>query len=261
MASASGTQKPSWSDARTKTSAARKYASSSAPLTDPARLTASLSPSSSMKAPQRRLVGLTERRAHQVEARRRVVDAAQDVEHLDQVVRGLVRRDLPHVEQVGPALALLAARQGGRQLRVGLVALDVHVDQQRDDGGPLVAERLQLGLVEGGVRHGEAALRRQTGELRAPQRRLVGHRGLPVAQQCRRRDVVVVDELGLGARGEDVVDRAPDRRLIQQPPVAPRTPELDDGPPLVRARRAWSSRRRRRSRCPRRATRRAGSVC
>ena len=50
MASTSGTQKPSWSEAQTKTSAARKYASSSAPLTEPGRRTASASPSSATKA-------------------------------------------------------------------------------------------------------------------------------------------------------------------------------------------------------------------
>ena len=116
---------------------------------------------------------------------------------------------------------------------IGLVALGVHVDQQRDHGGPLVAERLQLRLVEGGVGDGEAALGGEPGQLRAAERGLVGHRGLPVAQQRRRRDVVVVHELGLGPRREDVVDRAPDRRLIQQPAVAARPPELDHGPPLV----------------------------
>ena len=182
---------------------------------------------------QRRLVCLTQRRADQVEPGRRVVDAAQDVEHLHQVVRCLVGRDLPHVEQVGPAVSLLSAGQRGGQLGVGLVALGVHVDQQRHHGGPAVAERLQLRLVERGVGDGEAALGGESGQLRASQRHLVGHRGLPVAQQLRRRDVVVVDELGLRARREDVVHRAPDRCLVQEPPVAPGTPELDHGPSLV----------------------------
>ena len=50
MASASGTQNPSWSDALTNTSAARKYASSSGPVTEPGRNTASLSPSSATNA-------------------------------------------------------------------------------------------------------------------------------------------------------------------------------------------------------------------
>ena len=164
---------------------------------------------------------------------RGVVDAAEDVEHLDQVVRRLVRRDLPHVEQVGPALARLAPGQEPRQLRIGRVALGLHVDQQRHHGGPVVAQRVQLRLVEGGVGHGEAALGGQPGQLGAPQRDLVGHRGLPVAQQRGRRDVVVVDELRLGAGGEDVVDRAADGRLVEQPAVARAAPELGDGAALV----------------------------
>ena len=168
-----------------------------------------------------------------MEPGRGVVGAAEDVEHLDEVVRGLVGRDLPHVEQVGPTLALLAAGQGGGQLGVGLVALGMHVDQQRDDGGAPVAERLQLRLVERGVGDREAALRRQAAQLRATERDLVGHGGLPVAQELGRRDVVVVDELGLGPRRQDVVHRAADGGLIEQPAVAPGPAELDHGPALV----------------------------
>ena len=44
-----------------------------------------------------------ERRADQVEPGPGVVEAAVDGEHLDQVVGGLVRGDLAHEEQVGPA--------------------------------------------------------------------------------------------------------------------------------------------------------------
>ena len=60
---------------------------------------------------QRRLVGLAERRADQMQPGRRVVGAPEHVEHLDEVVRRLVRRDLPDVEQVGPTLALFAGGQ------------------------------------------------------------------------------------------------------------------------------------------------------
>ena len=93
---------------------------------------------------QRRLVRHAERRADQVQAGSRVGETPQDVEHLDEVVRRLVGRNLPHVEQVGAALARFAPLQGGRELSVGLVALGVHVDQQRDDGGPFVAQGLEL---------------------------------------------------------------------------------------------------------------------
>ena len=92
----------------------------------------------------------------------------------------------------------------------------------------MVAERLQLGLVEGGVGDGEAALGGEAGQLRPAQRDLVGDGGLPVAQQVGRGDVVVVDELGLRPRREDVVDRAPDGRLIQQPAITVGPTELDD---------------------------------
>ena len=84
------------------------------------------------------LVGLAEGRPHEMQPRGGVVDAPEDVEHLDEVVRRLVRRDLADVEQVGPALARLAPGQEPRQLRIGLVALGLHVDQQRHHGGPVV---------------------------------------------------------------------------------------------------------------------------
>ena len=50
MASTRGTQKPSCSDAQTNTSAPRKYDSSSSGDTEPVIETASLRPSSAMKA-------------------------------------------------------------------------------------------------------------------------------------------------------------------------------------------------------------------
>ena len=167
-----------------------------------------------------------------MQARRRVVGAAEHVEHLHEVVGRLVRRDLPDVEQVAPALALLPSRQKARQLGIGLVALGVHVDQERDDGGALVAQRLQLGLVEGGVGDGEAALRGQARQLRPSERDLVGHGRLPVAQEGGRGDVVVVHQLGLRPRREDVVDGAPDGRLIQEPAVTAGSTELDHRPAL-----------------------------
>ena len=92
---------------------------------------------------------------------------------------------------------------------------------------------VELGLVERRVGDGEAALRREARQLRPAQSDLVGDGGLPVAQQVGWGDVVVVDELGLVARGDDVVDRAADGRLVQQPAVAPGTPELDHRPSLV----------------------------
>ena len=165
-----------------------------------------------------------------MQAGRRVVGAPEHVEHLDEIVRCLVRRDLPDVEQVRPAFALLAARQELEPVRaIGLVALGLHVDQQRDDGGPLVAQRAQLGLVEGGVGDGEAALGSEARQLGAAECDLVGHRGLPVAQEVGRSDVVVVHQLGLGPRRQDVVDGAADGRLIQQPAVTAGSTELDDG--------------------------------
>ena len=94
---------------------------------------------------------------------------------------------------------------------------------------PSVAERVELGLVEGRVGDGEAALGGEARQLRAAERDLVGHRRLPVAQEIGRRDVVVVHQLGLGARRQDVEDGAPDGRLIQQPAVAAGPAELDDG--------------------------------
>ena len=228
MASARGTQKPSWSEAITKTSAARKYASSSAPLTEPASVHDVGQPELVDEGTQRRLVGLAERRPDEMQAGRRVVGPAEHVEHLDEVVRRLVRRDLPHVEQVAPRpRAPCGGARNCASCRIGLVALGLHVDQQRDDGRPLVPERVQFRLVEGGVGHGEAALRGQAGQLRAAQRGLVGHRRLPVAQQVGRRDVVVVHQLGLGPRRQDVVHGAPDGRLIQQPAVTAGPAELD----------------------------------
>ena len=98
----------------------------------------------------------------------------------------------------------------------------------------VVPQGAELRLVEGGVGHGEAALRSQPRQLRAAQRDLIGHVGLPVAQQVRRRDVVVVHQLGLGARRENVVDRAADGGLVEQPPIAPGTPELGHRASLVR---------------------------
>ena len=97
----------------------------------------------------------------------------------------------------------------------------------------VVAEGVQLGLVEGGVGHGEPALRGQPGQLGPAQRHLVADVGLPVAQQVGRRDVVVVHQLGLGPRGEDVVDRAADGGLVEQPAIAAGPPELGHRPSLV----------------------------
>ena len=140
---------------------------------------------------------------------------------------------LPDVQQIRAPVARLALAQQRRQGRVGLVALGRHVDEQRHHRRALVAQRVQLRLVEGGVRDGEAALPGEARQLRAPERGLVGDVRLPVAQQRGRSDVVVVHQLGLGPRGQDVVDRAPDRCLIQQPPFAPRPAELGDRTSLV----------------------------
>ena len=93
---------------------------------------------------------------------------------------------------------------------------------------PSVPQHAQLGLVEGGVGDGEAALGRQARQLGGPERDLVGDGGLPVAQEIGGGDVVVVHEFGLGPRREDVVDGAPDGRLIEQPAVAAGSAELDD---------------------------------
>ncbi len=118
-----------------------------------------------------------------MEARGGVIGPAQDVEHLHQVVRRLVRRDLPDVEQVAAALVYLAPGQRRRQLGIGLVALGLHVDQQGHHRGAMEPQRLELGLVERGVGDGEAALRGETRQLCPPERDLVGDGGLPVAQQ------------------------------------------------------------------------------
>ena len=56
-------------------------------------------------------------------------------------MRRLVGRDLAHEEQVGPALALLAARQRARRARRRARRSWLHVDQQGDDRRALVADR------------------------------------------------------------------------------------------------------------------------
>ena len=182
---------------------------------------------------QRRLIGLPQRRADQVQARRGVVESPQDGQHLDQIVRGLVRRHLAHEDEIGPSRGRLAFPQPRRHRRVGLLALAMHVDQQRHHRRVLVAQGAQLRFVEGGVGHGEMALRCQPRQLGAAERDLVGHVRLPVAQQVGRRDVVVVHQLGLGARGEDVVDRAADGGLVEQPPIPSGAPELGHRASLV----------------------------
>jgi hypothetical protein len=168
-----------------------------------------------------------------VQTGRRVVGAPEDVEHLHQVVGRLVRRDLPHVQQVGPAFVVLAALQPLGQTPIGRVALRMHVDEERHDGSARIAERQELAFVETRVGHSEAALRRQTRQLFAAKRSLVRDSWLPVAQQRCRRDVVIVHELRLGPCRQDVVDGTPDRGLIQQPAPTRGPPELDHRPPLL----------------------------
>jgi len=180
---------------------------------------------------QGRSVAPTERRADQVQPRPRVVETPVDRQHPHQVVLGLVGRHLPHEQQVGPA-DLLGRLQAAQPAPVG-VAVHRHVDQQRRHRRGREAGLDQLALVEAGVGDAEPAARGHPPQLLPSQSRLVAHPGLPGLQELRRRDVVVVHELGFGPRGEGVEDGTADGGLIEQPTVLGGTAQRADGVRLL----------------------------
>jgi len=85
-----------------------------------------------------RRIALAEGRTNQPQHGPWVVEAPVDRQHLDQVVRRLVRRDLADEEQVRTATGLVVA-QAGEKGRVRWLAGGRHVDQQRHHVGVPVA--------------------------------------------------------------------------------------------------------------------------
>ena len=162
-----------------------------------------------------------------------VVEAPVDGQHLDQIVGGLVGRDLAHEEQVGPAPGPWPRPGRRASAGSGVGAGRRHVDEQGHHGGVGVPGLDQLALVEGRVGHRQAAVGGEALELGPAQCHLVAHGGLPGLEQPGRGDVVVVHQLGLGPGGQDVEDRAADRGLVEQPAVLGRPAELAHGPAQV----------------------------
>src|SRR5262245_53522003 len=83
--------------------------------------------------------------------------------------------------------------------------------------------------VERRIGEAESCLRGEACQLPAAERECAGDDRLPAVEERRRRDVVVVDDQWLGSLRDEVGDRRPDRRVVEEPrllggmPVAPRS--------------------------------------
>ena len=127
-----------------------------------------------------------------------VVEHAVGRERLDDVVLALVRSDPAHEQPVGASL-LLPLLELRQHTLVDLAVEPLEVEEDRRDRRWPVAVRGDLGPIELGVGEAEAATRRERGHLVPAPLDGMEDRWVPLVEELRGGDVVIVDDERLGA--------------------------------------------------------------